>query len=169
MSTPISELLEEHFNDLVLPPPKSGSKDDDAGGGANNAGKDMNDKSQTRRGLALVYVSSDRSEEEMKSYVENRNWFTVPYESNERSGLKTHFKTCAKVEMEQLGFERRHEIPTLIVVDGASHNVLTFTGVKDVKEHGVKALETWHKLQTLSAALDAKFAHTDDAGVDVAR
>lgn len=145
MSTPVSLLLDEQINEMLVPPAEV----------------------EERHGsLSLVYVSSDQSDAEMKEYLANRpSWMFVPYESPERGLLKKHFKTCAKVEMNELQLKRKHEIPTLIVIDSESQQVLTFTGVKDVQEEGAKAVDTWFHLARLSAALDAKFVHTDDTGV----
>lgn len=158
-----SQTLDEQFNDILLVPPanhqqqqKHNNKADKRDGSPPDENNNNKLKSKGER-VSLVYVSSDRNEDEMNSNLENRNWFSVPFDSPERAQIKEHFKTCAKAEMETLGFERRHEIPTLIIVDGESHNVLTFTGVKDVKENGIEAMKTWSKLQMLSSALDAKF------------
>jgi len=150
MTTPVSRLLDEHFRDVLLPPPPPGDN-------GNNAVERPYE-------LSIVYVSSDSSEEEMNGYLSGRNWIAVPYDSPDRQDLKRRYKTCAKIELEQLGIQRKHEIPTLIVIDAASQQVLTFNGAKDVEERGRDAMKTWRRLQSLSAALDAKFQHADDAG-----
>jgi len=140
-STPVTALLDEHFRDIILPPPE---------------GENPKNLPQ-RHGFSIVYVSSDRDAKEMKGYIQP-NWMAVPFESEDRTALKGHFKTCAKRELNELGFERKHEIPTLIILSGATHEVLTFHGVKDVKEYGSQAIDHWMELDSLSSALGSKFA-----------
>jgi hypothetical protein len=107
--------------------------------------------------LAIVHVSSDTSDEAMRKYAKDGNWITVPFESEERTDLKKHFQVCAKREMEELGFERKFEIPTLIILDGKTHGVITTNGVGDLKEHGVQALEHWKELQDIIRGLESKY------------
>lgn len=161
MSTPVSEMLDhEDFTALLVPPPPSEI----------SSGKDQDGISPVVADgsasplLSLVYVSSDRSHEQLAQYLQRRpRWMHVPYDSVDRTKLKQHFQTAAKVEMKDLGMDsRRHEIPTIIVVDSGSQQVLTFSGVKDVEEHGARgAVDTWLELARLSQALDAKFASRD--------
>lgn len=102
MSTPVSRLLDETFGEsssenIILGPDGA------------------------RKPLSIVYVSSDRSLEDYDNYTEGRNWLAVPYDSPQITQLKRHFKTCARPEMEALGIDREHEIPTIIVIDSKDH------------------------------------------------
>jgi hypothetical protein len=102
-------------------------------------------------------VSSDTDEQAATEYL-RRSWMTLPFATSERADVKRHFLTCAKREMKELGIkERKHDIPTLIIVEGASQQVLTYHGVKDVNEYGVEAIGHWMELASLSDALDSKY------------
>lgn len=140
MTTPITKLLDEKFEEILLPPETTGSKL----------------TSRQRRPISLVYVSSDESEEQMKKYA-RENWITVPFHSEERANLKKHFKVCAKREIEVLNMDRMYEIPTIIIVSGESHNVVTTHGVDDLKEKGSEALIHWIKLLHTVKALEDKY------------
>lgn len=142
MSTPVTERIDATFKDLLLVPP-----DEDTPRG------DL----LHRHPLSLVYVSSDQNEQEMKEYLRT-NWMYVPFHSEEREALKRRFATCARRELAELGMERKHEIPTLIVLSSRTHNVLTFHGAKDVEEYGVDAIDHWLDLEHLSQALSEKYA-----------
>ena len=139
MSTPITELLDQKLGDILLPPPS-----------------DTADPPIQRQGISLVYVSSDNSDDQMKSYM-RKNWMAVPYESEERNNLKRRFRTCAKRELEPLKMERDYEIPTIIIISGESRQVLTYSGVADLKEHGAQAVDHWMELGRLSSALESKY------------
>jgi hypothetical protein len=52
---------------------------------------------------------------------------------------------------------RKREIPTIVIVAGATHQVLTYAGVVDVQEYGVQAIDHWMELATLSEALATKY------------
>ena len=140
-STPVSVKLDEVLSDILLPPPPS----------------DPSPLPQ-RHGLSLVYISSDRNEVEYNDYLKDRpHWMAIPFDSVESAGIKRHFHTWAKRELAELQMERQHEIPTLVVVDGETHQVLTFSGVKDVMELGATAVDEWFGLARISQALDRKF------------
>ncbi|CAB9517593.1 nucleoredoxin-like [Seminavis robusta] len=145
MSTPITKLLDEKFGDILLHPEGT---DDESTRSINN---------QRRRPISLVYVSSDESEVKMKAYS-RKNWIDVPFQSEERTTLKKHFKVAAKREMEVLNMPSRlYEIPAIIVVSGESHNVLTTHGVDDLREKGSEALIHWIKLLHTIKALEDKY------------
>ncbi|KAL9188602.1 hypothetical protein ACHAXT_006980 [Thalassiosira profunda] len=125
MSTPVSIALDEAF-------------------GKSNQGV----QAQTpRASLAIVYVSSDRTEEEYEQYLQGRNWLAIPYESSERNELKRHFSVCAHRELEEIGIDRKHEIPTIIVVDSQTEGVITTNGAEDLSEMGADALKHWKEMQ----------------------
>ena len=124
MSTPVSEALDEAFgNDVLL----------------NRDGK--------KKTLSIVYISSDRSLEEYNKYIRGRQWLAISFESPERNNLKRHFATCAHRELEELQFDRKHEIPTGIVIDSTTQGIITTNGADDVSEMGAEALDHWLKIQ----------------------
>jgi hypothetical protein len=141
MSTPVTELLDETFQNVLLVPPDEERPQGDL---------------LHRHGLSLVYVSSDEDEEDMLNYLKP-NWMHVPFHSEEREALKRRFAVCARRELAELGMERKHEIPTAVILSGRTHNVLTFHGVKDVQEYGIEAVQHWADLERLSQALSDKY------------
>jgi hypothetical protein len=140
MSTQPTNELDEYFGDTLLPPPSD----------------DLSPPIQ-RVPLSIVYVSSDGSEDELLKY-QRANWISVPFDSDERTGLKKEFSVCAKRELEVLQMERKFEIPTLIILDSETHGILSTNGVEDLKEYGSKALDHWVELSDLVRALEEKYA-----------
>ena len=126
MSTPISVALDKAFGnkDYILKPNDKGSKP-----------------------LSIVYVSSDRDEDEYNEYIDNRNWLAIPFESTQRTDIKKHFKTCAHRELEELDIDRKHEIPTIIVIDSESEGIITTNGADDLDDLGGKAFDHWKDMQ----------------------
>jgi len=126
MSTPTSRALDDAFgkNGVLLTP---------EGG---------------RKTLSVVYVSSDKTLDEYNGYIHDRNWIAIPFESPQRSQLKRHFSTCAHRELEELGIDRKHEIPTIIVIDSQTQGIITTNGADDVDQMGEGALEHWTDMQT---------------------
>ena len=144
MSTPITEALDDAFSgkrNTLLYPDEADTYDAAAEG---------------RKPLSLVYVSSDRSEEEMNDYIRG-GWQSIPFDSTERTELKKHFRVCAKRELEELGFERKFEIPTLMILDGHTHGIISTNGVEDIREYGDKALTHWLGMQSLIRGLEDKY------------
>jgi len=135
-TTPVSELFDDEIDDLLLAP---------------------SSEEETRRSsVSLVYVSSDDDEAQMQDYMEGRAWTGLPYNSLDRNELKKHFKTAARVEMEELGIEEREfHIPTLIVIDAATQKVLTYSGIQDVQESGSEAIGLWQMLSSATNALES--------------
>jgi thiol-disulfide isomerase/thioredoxin len=86
------------------------------------------------RSFTVMYVSSDRSREEMDRFKPTR-WLEVPYEqAQERTQLKRHFGACAKKELDDanLGMtvhDRRHGIPTLVLVEASTGRIVSEIGV----------------------------------------
>lgn len=144
MSTPITEALDEAFsckrNTLLYP----------------DAMEAHDAAAEGRKPLSIVYVSSDGSEEEMTDYIRG-GWQSVAYGSTERTELKKHFRVCAKRELAELGFERKFEIPTLMVLDGHTHGIISTNGVDDIREYGDKALTHWLGMQSLIRGLEDKY------------
>ena len=139
-STPTTNKLKELFpptNDKVYIP------------GTNTTTKEQSSLYRTKKSLAIVYISSDETEQDMISYA-SYNWRLVPFDSKERTDLKLHFRTCAKREMEKLGIEERlHEIPTLIIIDSKTHSILTTDGIKDIQNTD-DPISQWEYLLTIA-------------------
>jgi len=145
MSTPVTKELESTFSQkagaLLVP-------------GDEASGEDVH------RPLAIVYVSSDTSDDEMQQYS-RKGWINVPFDSPDRNGLKRHFRVCAKRELQELGFDRKMEIPSIIIIDSVTQGVLTTSGVSDLKEYGDKAIDHWMGLQQLIRALEDKYENEE--------
>lgn len=147
MSTPVSNKIEDMFSsksspflDRVLPP------------------QDKSPDLTSKKDFALVYVSSDESEEDMREYARS-NWISIPFDSSDKSNIKRHFKICASVEMESLGIERRNdEIPSLLIIDSLTHGLLSSNGKQDINEYGEGVLEHWIQLKHLVRSLNDKYA-----------
>mmetsp|Transcript_3447 Transcript_3447/g.7595 ORF Transcript_3447/g.7595 Transcript_3447/m.7595 type:complete len:276 (+) Transcript_3447:186-1013(+) len=127
MSTPISLALDEAFgkSDMLLTPGAGGE----------------------RKTLSIVYISSDKTLYEYNEYLHDRNWIAIPFESTQRNQLKRHFSTCAHRELEELGMDRKHEIPTIIVIDSHTQGIITTNGADDVDQMGEKSLDHWKDMQ----------------------
>uniref|UniRef100_A0A7S2K259 protein-disulfide reductase n=1 Tax=Leptocylindrus danicus TaxID=163516 RepID=A0A7S2K259_9STRA len=138
-SEPITELLADTFTPDML------------GQTNNESGKSL---------FEIVYVSSDDNIGQVERYISPKwKWRVVPFESesNERTELKRYFKTCAAREASALEVDRKNGIPTLIIIDGKTHAVLTSDGVSDVREFGKEAFERWQSTMYLLRGLEGKF------------
>jgi len=100
-----------------------------------------------KKTLSIIYVSSDKTLQEFTEYTRKRHWLPIPFESPEKNQLKRHFATCAHRELEELQFDRKHEIPTGIVIESRTQGIITTNGADDVEEMGAGALEHWLKMQ----------------------
>ena len=136
MSTPISIALDKAFGnkDYILTPTDKG-----------------------RKPLSIVYVSSDRDVDEYNEYIENRNWLAIPFESAQRTNIKKHFKTCAHRELEELDIDRKHEIPTIIVIDSETEGIITTNGADDLDDLGAKAFDHWKDMQSWIKKRSSKY------------
>lgn len=150
MSTPVTESLEKIFSskggleDRVLKPNRS-------------ALGDIGLEEAEHKDLAIVYVSSDRSEKSMSEYS-RWNWINIPFSSKEKSDIKRQYRTCAQVEMEDLGIEpRRYHIPTLLIIDSATQGILSTNGVDELDEYGDDVLDHWIQIQQLARSLEDKY------------
>jgi hypothetical protein len=142
MSTPISEALDAAF-----------------GKGDMNMLLTRNGKKKT---LSIVYVSSDETLEEYEEYTCKRHWLPIPFDSPEKNELKRHFATCAHRELEELLIDRKHEIPTGIVIDSRTQGIITTNGADDVEVMGADALEHWLKMQEWASQMANSIAHIND-------
>eukprot|EP00986_Skeletonema_menzelii_P011800 scaffold6187_cov139-Skeletonema_menzelii.AAC.18 len=141
MSTPISDALDEAFGtgDVLLT--RNGQK----------------------KTLSIVYVSSDETLDEFHEYTRKRHWLPIPFDSAEKNQLKRHFATCAHRELEELQFDRKHEIPTGIVIDSRTQGIITTNGADDVDEMGAGALDHWLKMQGWASQMANRIAHENDS------
>lgn len=139
MSTPITNLLEQHFSSVP------------------NLLYSSSENSIQKRELAIVHVSSDTSQAALDDYLKP-GWIAIPFQSDERNALKKRFSVCAQRELQELGIERKHEIPTLIVLDGETRGVITTSGVSDLEHQGAKALDHWIELQSIIRGLESKYS-----------
>jgi nucleoredoxin len=102
------------------------------------------DKAQTPD-WNLVYISSDRTAEQMTSNVPTE-FLTVPFENvEERTELKRHFGACAGSETGPLSVQRKFGLPTLLVIETATGKVISTDGVGDIRK-GDAALDYWKSL-----------------------
>lgn len=100
--------------------------------------------------MNVVYVASDSTEEQMKSYIP-ASFAAVPFgNAEERSNLKRHFGACASKEVAPLGMtreDRKHGIPTLILLDSDSGRIVTTSGVDDIMgSNRDAAVDGWKNL-----------------------
>ena len=142
MSTPISDALDEAFGkgDVLLT--RNGKK----------------------KNLSIVYISSDETLEEYKEYTRKRHWLPIPFDSPEKNEIKRHFATCAQKELDELQFDRKHELPTGIVIDSRTQGIITTNGADDVDEMGAGALEHWLKMQGWASQTADSISHINDGG-----
>jgi len=140
MSTPITNLLEEHYSSVPSLLYTSGHP-------------------VQKKEFAIVHVSSDTSQSAMEDYL-RPGWIAVPFDSPERAALKKHFSVCAQRELKDLGIERKFGIPNLIILDGETHGIITTNGVHDLEQEGAKALDHWIELQGIIRGLESKYSST---------
>lgn len=145
MSTPVTESLQHLFTDDEKMRSRVLTSDSESPFSGENAD------------FALVYVSSDESEHAMKEYSKS-NWINIPFDSPDKNSLKRHFRTCAEIEMKELGIDvRRFHIPTLIIIDSVSQGILSTNGVDELEEYGEDVLDHWLALQDLTRSLEDKY------------
>mmetsp|Transcript_107039 Transcript_107039/g.307939 ORF Transcript_107039/g.307939 Transcript_107039/m.307939 type:complete len:199 (-) Transcript_107039:84-680(-) len=91
---------------------------------------------------AIVFVSSDSSEEEFKHHRESMgaDWLAIPFGSEAQNALKAKHRAWAKREMPTFGPDRRSGLPTLVVVDPATGEELKHL---DAESKGVQTLQDW--------------------------
>jgi hypothetical protein len=154
-STPVTEALDEYFGDIILPPARHDNEYED-----HHIAEDP-----IMAPLAIVHVSSDYKETKFQKYLRH-NWIPVPFDSSEQTELKRHFVTCSKPEVEELGINRKHEIPTLMIIDSETQTILTTNGVEDLDEYEENALDHWNELHDLVRAMEEKYYSEEEGGED---
>mmetsp|Transcript_13090 Transcript_13090/g.15370 ORF Transcript_13090/g.15370 Transcript_13090/m.15370 type:complete len:156 (+) Transcript_13090:67-534(+) len=102
--------------------------------------------------LEIVYISSDSTADQFQNTFTDHHgsWSAVPYENtDELAGIKRHFGACAGKEMIGLGMkqsDRKFGIPTLIIINARTEEVVSTEGLKDVEGLGIDALKKWEGL-----------------------
>jgi nucleoredoxin len=109
-----------------------------------------NDTKTATKFIDVFYISSDRSIEEMNKYKPSC-FSEVHYSDVDlRTSLKKHFGTCAMKEVSELGMniaDRKHGVPTLILIDNKSGRVLTENGLSyGSSASSQKVLSDWQSL-----------------------
>ncbi|CAM9686717.1 unnamed protein product [Choristocarpus tenellus] len=100
------------------------------------------------RKAEIVFVSSDRSKEDMYGYMRDclEDWPAVTFDGTHRAKLKRKLGTCAGAEMAELEMDRssrKYGIPTIAVFRTSDGALITMDGVRDVEEAGSRAFELW--------------------------
>lgn len=99
--------------------------------------------------LNIVYVGSDDDEESLLQFKPSVLKHIPIAAETERSDLKRKFRTCAAKEMKSLGIsERQNGIPTLILLDSFTGQVLSEKGVDDVMKYDIpdRIIDAWKQL-----------------------
>jgi thiol-disulfide isomerase/thioredoxin len=82
--------------------------------------------------IDVFYISSDRTKEEMENYKPSC-MLDIPYEDSAvRTLLKKRYGVCAMKEVSELGMlpsDRKHGIPTLVLINNTTGQVLTENGL----------------------------------------
>ncbi|KAF4663478.1 hypothetical protein FOL46_004720 [Perkinsus olseni] len=97
--------------------------------------------------LEIIFVSSDKSENEQVAYHQNdmADWLRVPYsDKRTRAMLKKEYGVCAKKEMEDIGMsdsQRKSGIPTLVVLSKNRRTVKVFDAGADIEKYGAAAVD----------------------------
>ena len=87
--------------------------------------------------ITIIYVPSDRSQEDARARARSLNALQVPYE--QADDLKKQFKVWAGSEALRLGLGRRSGVPALVVL-GSDGEELAFV---PAESQGVRALQEW--------------------------
>ena len=100
--------------------------------------EEVNENEKT---IEVIYVSSDKSEEEMISYHQESHgdWLRVPYDQvTLRESLRDHFGKKVDATTKELV---RSGIPCLVVLNEDLETVATYDGVTDFTSLGSMAVE----------------------------
>mmetsp|Transcript_27494 Transcript_27494/g.36515 ORF Transcript_27494/g.36515 Transcript_27494/m.36515 type:complete len:120 (-) Transcript_27494:147-506(-) len=112
---------------------------------------------ETEKLLEVVYISSDMSKEQMEQAMSSNHgpWGSIPFDNvEERSNVKRNFGVCAAKEMKELQMDgpgqRKFGIPTIILINCETEEVMTTDGERDLMESGNNVLNKWKEMLTLS-------------------
>jgi nucleoredoxin len=105
------------------------------------------------KGFKVVFVSSDRDEEQFKSYFAEQPWLALPFENrDQKNALSKKYKVSG--------------IPTLVILDGTTGEVITTDGRAAMADDPEGASFPW-KPPTLWEALGEEVMRNDGESVDV--
>lgn len=96
---------------------------------------------ESEKTLEVIYVSSDKTEEEMTKYHEedHGDWFRIPFESaNLRESLRDHFGKKLDTNTNELV---RSGIPCLVVLNEDLETVQAYNGVSEIQSLGAMVVE----------------------------
>eukprot|EP00980_Cylindrotheca_fusiformis_P002832 scaffold672_cov126-Cylindrotheca_fusiformis.AAC.33 len=93
---------------------------------------------QSGKPVELIYVSSDRKEEDATKRASQLDMMTVPF-GDKSSALKQKYKIWAGSEAVQFGFGRRSGVPAIVVLDQKGEE-LAFV---PAESQGPKSLSAW--------------------------
>ena len=88
-------------------------------------------KSKNADDLEIIFISSDQSEEDFKSYFSEMPWYSVPYTDTRRLEIKKTYP-C-------------NGIPTLSLFN-AEGKLIRQEADPDIDEHGDSVISVWNKL-----------------------
>jgi hypothetical protein len=117
--------------------------------------------------LAVVYISSDKTMEEMQNYLPACMMAVDFHEVDQRSGLKRYFGACAQSEQNALQVTRKHGIPSLILLDSATARVLTDRGVDHccgAAGSADQVLEGWKRMLGTTKTTPLRIVSDDEDG-----
>ncbi len=92
------------------------------------------------KGVEVVFVSADKTDEEMAEYMKESHgdWYSVARGSDESKALEERFSVSS--------------IPTLVVVNAATDAVISEDGTEEVQASGVAAYDDWKKKKSPKAS-----------------
>eukprot|EP00569_Conticribra_weissflogii_P012492 CAMPEP_0171381798 /NCGR_PEP_ID=MMETSP0879-20121228/32653_1 /TAXON_ID=67004 /ORGANISM="Thalassiosira weissflogii, Strain CCMP1336" /LENGTH=169 /DNA_ID=CAMNT_0011893361 /DNA_START=173 /DNA_END=682 /DNA_ORIENTATION=+ len=97
--------------------------------------------SNAKNDIELIYVPSDRSEEEILKRTAAMKMLSVPLADGEADRVKARYKIWSGSECGKLGTGRRSGVPALVVLDGQKNGEeMAFLAAES---KGAKALEDW--------------------------
>lgn len=127
----------------------------------------LKDDNSEKKEIAIIYVSSDRTQEEMEQYISKHTDWMIPLSNTNKddmsNNIKRAFNTCAEEEVNSNinNIERKHGIPRLIILD-TDMNVITTDGVNDVINDGVDAIKRWKDLKNIKDISNGSDIKNDD-------
>jgi len=127
----------------------------------------LKDDNSEKKEIAIIYVSSDRTQEEMEQFISKHADWMIPLSNTNKddmsNNVKRAFNTCAEEEVNSNinDIERKYGIPRLIILD-ADMNVITTDGVNDVINDGVDAIKRWKYLKNIKDISNGSDIKNDD-------
>ena len=94
---------------------------------------------QSGKNVEIIYVPSDRSEEDVVNRTTAMDMMSVPL-GDVADAMKLRYKIWAGAESGKLGTGRRSGVPALVVLDSENGEELKFLAAES---EGVQALSSW--------------------------